>query len=241
TTVTATVQDKTGAQPQPCLALQIRGDHRCFVFEEFNLIYSVAEPHLNAVSSGGSGEGLVEVGTRYLKCLRALTRKNFAEAEALPFGTFEKQCGILYLVPLSNYRRQQTCLVENVVAAGQQGLADLKSSEGTRFRSDDTVPGSSEQRSGHAPCGPSTNDQHVSIHRVVIRGACVQSARHCLEKIRRPPTGLRPRNRELSSHLPFPPATRPQRARRDSIPNQLRAARALRTTDAAIAKCRARE
>src|SRR5262249_33290855 len=163
TTVTATVQHKTGAQPQSCLALQIRGDHRCFVFEEFNLIYSVAKPHLNAVSSSGSGEGLVEVGTRYLKCLRALTRKNFAEAEALPFGTFEKQCGILYLVPPSNYRRQQTCLVENVVAAGQQGLADLKSREGTRFKSDDTVPGSSEQRSGHAPCGHTTNDQHLSI------------------------------------------------------------------------------
>jgi hypothetical protein len=133
----------------------------------------VAEPHLNAVSSGSSGQGLIEVATRYLKCLGALTGKDFAKAEALPFRTLEKKRRILYLVPPSDYSRQKTCLIENVVAARQQRLADLKSREGARFKSNNAVPASSEQRAGYAPCGPSTNDQDVSVHQVVIRRAQV--------------------------------------------------------------------
>src|SRR5262249_20799473 len=157
------------------LTFQIDGSHPRFIREEFNRIHSVTEPHLNTVSSGSSGESLIEVAARDLKCLCALTGKNFAKAEALPFRTLEKERRILYLVPPSDYGLQETCLIENVVAARQQRLADLKSREGARFKSNNAMPASSEQRAGHAPCGPSTDDQDISVHQAVIRRACVRN------------------------------------------------------------------
>src|SRR5262249_49979500 len=99
-----------------------------------------------------------------------------ATPHALRSRPLGKERRIFYLVPPSDYRRQETCLIENVVAARQQRLADLKSREGTRFKSDNAVPASSEQRAGHAPCGPSTDDQGISVHQVVIRRACVRKS-----------------------------------------------------------------
>ncbi len=93
----------------------------------------MAEANINAMSPRRGGERLIEVRSRHLKCLGALTGKNFAKAEALPLRALEKQRRILDLVSPGDHRWQKTCFVENVVAAGQQRFADLKSREGGRF------------------------------------------------------------------------------------------------------------
>jgi len=162
--VATAVEDEAGVQLEAAVGLEIENAQRDLVACELDRLHLVVEADVHAVASGGRRERLVEVVPGNLEGLGPLPREGVGEAEALAPLAIQEERRVLGLVPPGDHGIEEARGSEDVVAPGEQRLADLEPGKGACLERDDPVTLPAEERASNTASRPGPDDENVGVH-----------------------------------------------------------------------------